>query len=69
MSVNTDIDTDIFIYTQGLQRSSFLVMTHFLIRDYNILPKKELLWSPWVHIHASSGWRLPGPTQSVLVTA
>ena len=35
-------------HTQGLQRSSFLVRTYFLIRDYNILPKKELLWSPWV---------------------
>ena len=34
--------------TQGLQCSSFLVMTYFLTRDYNILPKKELLWSPWV---------------------
>ena len=24
-------------------------MTYFLLRDYNILPKKELHWSPWVH--------------------
>ena len=23
-------------------------MTHFLLRHYNILPKKELHWSPWV---------------------
>ena len=23
-------------------------MTYFLLRDYNILPKKELLLSPWV---------------------
>ena len=23
-------------------------MTYFLLRDYNILPKKELHWSPWV---------------------
>ena len=23
-------------------------MTYFLLRDYNIFPKKELHWSPWV---------------------
>ena len=40
----------ICIYTQGLSCSSFLVMTYFLFRDYDILPKKELLWSPWVYI-------------------
>ena len=34
--------------TQGLQCSSFLVMTYFLVKDCNILPKKELLCSPWV---------------------
>ena len=34
--------------TQGLQCSSFLVMTYFLLREYNILPKKELPSSPWV---------------------
>ena len=34
--------------TQGLQCSSFLVMTYFLLRDYNILPKRELPLSPWV---------------------
>ena len=34
--------------TQGLQCSSFLVMTYFLLRDYNLLPKKELHSSPWV---------------------
>ena len=34
--------------TQGLQCSSFLVMTYFLLRDYNIQPKTELHWSPWV---------------------
>ena len=34
--------------TQGLQCSSFLVMTYSLLRDYNILPKKELPLSPWV---------------------
>ena len=27
---------------QGLQCSSFLVMTYYLLRDYNVLPKKEL---------------------------
>ena len=30
---------------------SVLVMTYFLLRDYNTLPKKELHWSPWVYIH------------------
>ena len=38
----------IYVYTQRLQCSSFLVMAYFLLRDYNILPKKELLWSLWV---------------------
>ena len=31
--------------TQRLQSSSLLVMTYFLLRDYNIQPKRELLWS------------------------
>ena len=35
-------------YAQRLQCSSCLVMTYFLFRDYNILPKKELRWSLWV---------------------
>ena len=34
--------------TQGLQCSSLLVMTCFLLKGYNMLPKKELLVSPWV---------------------
>ena len=34
--------------TQRLQSSSFLVMTYFLLREYIIQPKKELLWSLWV---------------------
>ena len=34
--------------TQRLQSSSFFVMTFFLLRDHNIQPKKELLWSLWV---------------------
>ena len=40
--------------TQGLQCSSFLVMTYFLLRDYDILPKTELHWSPWIVSCASS---------------
>ena len=32
----------IVVPTQGLQCSSFLVCYIFLVRDYNILPKKEL---------------------------
>ena len=35
------------MYTQRLQCSSSLVMTYSLLRDYNILPSKELHWSPW----------------------
>ena len=31
--------------TQGLQSSSFLGVPLFLVRDSNILPQKELLWS------------------------
>ena len=38
------------IITQRLQSSSFLDMTYFFLRDYNIQPKKELLWSLWVLI-------------------
>ena len=34
-------------HAQRLQCSSFLVLTYFLLRDYNILPKKELLASLW----------------------
>ena len=37
-----------FEYTQGLKCSSFLVMTCFLLRDSNMLPKKELHLSPLV---------------------
>ena len=37
------------VYTQGLQRSSFLVMTYFLLRDYHVLPKKELPLSIWLN--------------------
>ena len=33
-----------------LQCSSFLVMTYFLLKDYTILPIKELPSSPWVCI-------------------
>ena len=29
------------VYTQRLQSSSFLVMTYFLLRDYNIQPKRN----------------------------
>ena len=43
-----DVATDTDIDAQRLQSSSFLVMTYFLLRDYNILPKKELHLSPWV---------------------
>ena len=34
--------------TQRLQCSAFLVMTHFLLRDYSILPKRELHSSLWL---------------------
>ena len=34
--------------TQRLLRSSFLAMTYFLLRDFHILPKKELHRSLWV---------------------
>ena len=36
------------IATQRLKRSSLLVMTYFLLKGYNILPKKELRWRLWV---------------------
>ena len=36
------------VATQGLQCSSFFVMTDSLLREYDILPRKELHWSPWV---------------------
>ena len=34
--------------SQQLQCSSFLFMTYFLLKGYNILPKKELLMSLWL---------------------
>ena len=34
-------------YIQRLQCSSFLMIAYFSLRDYNILPKKELLLSLW----------------------
>ena len=45
-------DAGVALYspTQRLKGSSFLVMTYFLLKDYNILPKKELPLSPWVEI-------------------
>ena len=49
--------------TQRLECSSFLVMTYFLLRDYNILPKKELHSSLWVLFscmgHSSVFFALP----------
>ena len=36
--------------TQRLQCSSFLAMTYYVPKGYNILPKKELPVSPWVRI-------------------
>ena len=45
------------VHTQGLQCSSFLLMTYLLLRDYNILPKKELHLSLWVyHIGIIGGY-------------
>ena len=41
----------VYTQTQRLKWSSFLVMTYFLLGDYNILPKKELHWSLWVYTH------------------
>ena len=41
---------NMYVHTQRLQCSSCLVLTHFLLRDYHILPKKELLLSLWVHV-------------------
>ena len=42
-----------FMQQEGSQRSrafnSFWVMACFLLRDYNILPTKELHWSLWVN--------------------
>ena len=46
-------------YTQGLKCSSFWVMACFLLRDYNILPKKELHWSLWAmttFVSTGAGW-------------
>ena len=39
-----------------LQSSSFLVMTYFLLRDYNILPKKELPFEPLGRFMLRSSW-------------
>ena len=34
--------------THRLQCSSVLVMTYFLLREYNVLPRKELYSSLWI---------------------
>ena len=38
------------VSTQGLKGSSLLVLTRFLLKDCNTLPKKELPLSPWVQV-------------------
>ena len=38
--------------TQRLECSSFFVMASFLLRDYEILPKKGLHWILWVELQA-----------------
>ena len=43
--------------TPGLQ-CSFLVLTSFLLRGDNILPKKELPLSPWVSTASFGTWGL-----------
>ena len=43
-----DLSTRLAPFSQRLQCSSFLGMTYFWLRDYNILPTKELLLSLWV---------------------
>ena len=50
--------------TPRLQSSSFLAMTYFLLRDYNIQPEKELPWSLRVERAPKSGYTqpLPGPS-------
>ena len=47
--------------TQGLQSSSFLGVPLFLVRDSNILPQKELLWSLRVHYPEPLSQSLPHP--------
>ena len=52
---------EVLSLTQGLQSSSFLGVPPFLVRDSNILPQKELLWSPRVSILKPSQSRLYRP--------
>ena len=48
-----------------LQSSSFLVMTYSLLRDYDIQPKNELHWSPWVNSGPTQGGIVKEGTQKV----
>ena len=59
------------MFTQRLQCSSFLVMTHLWLRDYNVLPKGELHSSLWVGSlvpasmvfgHRNLKYWVPGPS-------
>ena len=74
----------ILVLTQRLQSSSFWVMTYFLLRDYNIQLKKELLWSLWVStsylatctlgvVHPAGfqdlAWKVQSPSKEYLAEA
>ena len=53
--VNPTAPSTVIVHTRRLLCSSFLVMTCFLIRDGNILPKQELHRSPQIVGAQSSG--------------
>ena len=53
-------DEHSLVAAQKLQCSSLLGMTYLLLRDYNILPKKELHWSLWV-AHIAEIWGSTSP--------
>ena len=48
--------------TLGIQVSSFLVMTYFLLGGFDRLPKKELHWSLWVRTVDDRNPALPHST-------
>ena len=61
------------VSTQRLQCSSFLVMTYFLLKDYNILAKKELHSSLWVKTAVNIGlpsawpWLMPSAKAKAII--
>ena len=54
----------IIIHYPESPKQFLLVMTYFLLRDYNIQPKMELLWSLWVLLWSWYPQRIPSSSHA-----